>query len=419
VTNYLVNKYDGQLEGQITIKGSKSIHQRIMILQHLGSTNSLLSNPSSSNDVQIMDKALSKIKSKTTIGASIDIEDAGTPARFLLPILCTTAGKWILEGNSRMSKRPMRGLVEALQGMGMNIEYLSEEGFLPIQIIGQDQELQEHIDLQVDASESSQFASAIALCSTRLAKVLTLRFNNILASKSYFHMTLNLISRFGQEVNWISEKEVQITGSVNLPKDIHIEADWSSMAYWYCLVALSDGAKLEFIKPVYPSDQGDSYVHHFLFAKGLIDLAQTSLGTQVSRSSQSCEHSHIDFSNFPDLAPSLIVTLSALNIPFSFTGVKNLEHKESSRLTIIFKILDQFGIIFKSDGDVWHKSGVFSQAEKTVRVNSHNDHRVAMASALLAMKTDVIIENAEVVKKSYPEFWQDLLKFKFVLDAVE
>jgi 3-phosphoshikimate 1-carboxyvinyltransferase len=415
---FLIKRHDGSLEGQVKLKGSKSIQQRLLILDHLKQNNTRFINESTSNDVSVFKRALKVISSGQDNGGLIDIEDAGTPARFLLPVLGTTPGSWELTGNERMQHRPMEELVNACQSIGMQIDYTHNHGFLPLKITGKTFEVQNRMELELDASKSSQFASAIALVASRLARLVTIRFKGNFNSKQYFEMTLNLLRSYGQKVRWRGDNTVEIGGSFELPHEIYIEPDWSSMAYWYCFSMLSSSGRIEFYKHPFPSEQSDSWIHEFLSWYSEKQSEQKGMYILVAGGTIP-SNVHINFSDCPDLAPGLIVTLAALDIKFSFDGVGSLKYKESNRLDLVFDTLKLFGIQFREEQGIWQKEGSFAVPKEVVRVNPENDHRIAMSFALLAMRTDIIIENVEVVKKSYPEFWDDLLKFKFVLEALK
>lgn len=403
----------------MSISGSKSIMQRILMMTHASFQELKTLNASSSNDVKILEQALTQIQKKSGTGSNINIQDAGTPARFLLPLLCTTDGIWRLSGTDRMHKRPMADLIEPLRMLGMDIHCDDDEGFLPLTIAGKAITAEQHLSLEMAGNISSQFASAMALVSESYADTLQIKFTSPLLSKTYFDLSLKMLETYGRNHSWLNSETVQLSGSLQAPKSIHIESDWSSAAFWYCLLALTKKGSIEFQNLHYPSLQADSFIHQFFVENGILAEEKTEQGLVVSRNPNELKHAHLDFEHCPDLAPALIVCLSLLNCDFSFEGVGRLQYKESARLQATFDLLEPFGIEFKQEGKTWYKLGNLERPANSPRFDTQKDHRIAMAATLLASQCDIIIDDIEVVKKSYPEFWDDLLKFKFVMDLVE
>jgi 3-phosphoshikimate 1-carboxyvinyltransferase len=378
-----------------------------------------INNPSLSNDVLLLESALEKIQKNKGLGTTIDIEDAGTPARFVLPVLCSTPGSWILTGTKRMQKRPMSDLVNALKQIGMNIRFLNEDGYLPLEIEGRTIEVQKKIELEIDTSISSQFASSLALSSSCFAEEFILRFKGEINSTSYLEMTLDLLQSWGRKHEWINDSTLLLSGDLKAKKIVDIEADWSSAAFWYCLLLFHSEGSIHLKNIDYPSLQADSFIHKFMLDQGLIESTKTAEGLLILGTSIQAKKIHINFNDCPDLAPVLIVALSLMDCDFSFDGVNRLQYKESNRLRVVFELLEVYSIRFSNLDGKWHKQGQYIPTKSVQRVNTHQDHRIAMAASLLALKNELIVEDIEVVKKSYPEFWDDLLKFKFVLHAVD
>lgn len=397
---------------QLNISGSKSETNRLLLLRALYPLIAL-ENISNSDDSEVMMKAL---KSDDSI---IDIHHAGTAMRFLTAYFAVQQGRTVtLTGSSRMKERPIHVLVDALRQLGAHIEYLENENFPPIKITGQ--KLQHH-KITLKADVSSQYISALLLIAPQLENGLELTLEGKITSVPYIKMTLALLNEIGVQTSFVDNKIIvkpQFTIHNSHPSDSEqakqftIESDWSSASYFYSIIALSEEntqITLEYYKQ--NSFQGDS---------NLVELYQnfgvttTFHENKITLTKQKRELVSLDLNlnHTPDLAQTIAVTCFGLGIGCHLTGLHTLKIKETDRLEALQKELSKLGAIVQINDDsitIEPSSGIKSG----IQIQTYDDHRMAMAFAPLAIKVPVEIENAEVVSKSYPNFWQDLKTIGF------
>jgi len=419
MTTYRVSHQSGHIEAKLSIHGSKSIHQRLLVIKHLYQNNLKLSNPSHSNDVLVLTEALLQINKKKGQGCNINVQDAGTATRLLVPILAITPGMWNLEGTARMNERPISDLVDSLGSLNDQIEYANETGKLPLTIRGIEPQIISNRIFDIDISKSSQFASAIALIGPSIATSTTIRLQGSLRSLPYFKLTLEMLATFGLEIDWLDLRTVTISGQMNKIQNYPIEPDWSSLSYWYSLLAMSSSGDLALSNITFPAIQGDAWVHSFFQQHNLIDVEHRQNQMVAYKRRAELEEIHIDFKDIPDLAPTLIVMCSVLCRKFSFSGVESLAYKESNRIEALLNELNKIGITFTSEEGKYTKASSLKWPKSSPRFDSYDDHRIAMAFAVMGIIKPVEIRNIEVVKKSYPGFWDDLRKVNFVLDPID
>ena len=397
--NKKLTKYSGPIQGSIQITGSKSESNRLLILQQLFK-NLKIKNLGNSDDAQLMQKALSSNE------IEIDIHHAGTAMRFLTAHFAVAEGReTILTGSHRMKERPIKILVDSLISLGANIEYLENAGFPPLKIIGQ--KLTNH-KVVIDGGVSSQYISALLLIAPSLEQGLVLEFEGKITSIPYIKMTLGLLGEIGIESSWegntiIVKPLVEIDDS-----EITVESDWSSASYYYSLAALSSQANITLASYKGTSLQGDSVLakiyEHFgietIYGEELITLKKTGIADPYLT---------LDLKNAPDIAQTIAVTCFGLGISCDLYGLHTLKIKETDRLVALKKELEKLGGEVDITDESLHLKASNSIREN-VSISTYHDHRMAMAFAPLLLKTNLIIEDAEVVSKSYPDFWNDIEK---------
>lgn len=419
MSNYKVWHPTGEIQGELLVSGSKSIHQRLLVIQHLYQNNLSIANPSTSNDAAVLQNCLESINASIGKGGDLNIQDGGTAARFLMPVLALSPGTWTLDGTTRMRERPMGELFEALRSEGTEITCLEKEGHLPVKAEGQKLEVSSKKHVKIDASQSSQFASAMILTAPSFSRETTIEFTGEVSSKPYLEMTIALMREFGFFIRWIDNNNLQISGEAHGEiQKYAVEPDWSSLAFHYSIAALAKKSDLKLGNASLKSAQGDKVIHDWYQLFNVVQSEQENQGMRI-QSASPIGIPHFDFTGHPDLAPAVLVTLSALRIPFTFEGVENLKYKESDRLSAIAKELAKFGVSWVKESGLYVCQATFKWPDEPVRIGTYKDHRIAMAFAPLGIIKPVVIEDIEVVKKSYPEFWQDLRKIKFVLEAVD
>ena len=353
-------------------------------------------------------KALQNSQFLTPNSQLIDVHHAGTAMRFLTAYFSIQEGKeMILTGSSRMKERPIKILVEALNQLGAEITYEENEGFPPIRIKGK-KITQNKVSLP--ANVSSQYISALLLIAPKLENGLELTLEGEITSVPYIKMTLALLNEIGVmtsfENNLITVKssEVEIVS-----KSITVESDWSSASYWYSIVALSEiGFQVTLSSYKKNSLQGDSALIDLYKDFGVETTFNSDNSITISKT-KNCQLSIVNYqlNNCPDIAQTIAVTCFGLGIACNLTGLHTLKIKETDRLEALKIELTKLGAEISVTNDSLHLKSSFG-IKQNISISTYQDHRMAMAFAPLALKVPITINQAEVVSKSYPDFWKDL-----------
>ena len=347
----------------------------------------------------------------------LDIGAAGTAMRFLTAYLSVTPGERMITGTERMRHRPIGILVDALRQLGATIDYVGEEGFPPLRIVGHDD--LEGGCLTVPGDVSSQYISALLMIAPTLRKGLHLTLTGQIASRPYLDMTISMMRDFGAKVEWKGESAIDVQPGAYLQRAYHIESDWSAASYWYEMVALTQDEMPQITLPgLYSKSlQGDNAVREMFLPLGVeTTFLRQDDGTEairLCRKGKPCTHLELDFINQPDLAQTLIVTCAMLGTTFRFSGLASLKIKETDRTAALQAELRKLGIVLHEDGDsIVYWDGEHCEAEKEPTICTYEDHRMAMSLAPVCLRTggQMQINNPEVVSKSYPDFWDDLRK---------
>lgn len=387
----------------IQISGSKSISNRLLILESLFAAIKI-GNLSNSQDTQLLRKALSE---ETEI---VDIHHAGTAMRFLTSYYSIQDGKTtILTGSGRMKERPIKNLVTALQNLGVEIEYLENEGFPPLKIIGR--KITE-TKVDVPANISSQFITSLLLIAGKLENGLEINLVGEVTSRSYIEMTLDILTKFGIKNSFIGNT-IKVESFIDNHSSVinyEVESDWSSASYFYSFAAL--GRETIYLKSFYKeSTQGDSAIadiyEKFFGIKTTFAEDEHKLALQPIENFIFPEKIILDMNNCPDIAQTLCVTAAALKIPFEISGLGTLRVKETDRLLALYNELQKLGTETEIT-DVTIKSISFKDPEENISIKTYQDHRMAMSFAPYCLIKNLNIEDENVVEKSYPMFWEDL-----------
>lgn len=402
-----INKSKINVSSSLKITGSKSESNRILMLQALfeGLT---IKNLSNSDDSTLMREA---IWSKSD---EIDIHHAGTAMRFLTAFFATKTGrKTTLTGSKRMQERPIKILVEALKSLGADISYLKKEGYPPLQIIGK--QITKH-QVELDANVSSQYISALLLIGPVLPKGLELRLVGTITSLPYIDMTLSLLNELG--VNTVFKDNLIVIDPYNedVNKTFTVESDWSSASYFYSIVALSPlGTQIRLSSYKKTSLQGDAKLQDIYKNFGVESRFQGTTLSIMKTNTNLPKLLKLDLSDSPDIAQTIVVTCLGLKIDCELVGLHTLKIKETDRLVALKNEIKKLGTTLAiTDYSLYLKSS--NDLIPNVKIATYNDHRMAMAFAPLALKTPLSIENAEVVSKSYPDFWRDLSSLGFEIN---
>lgn len=407
-----------QLSATIKLPASKSISNRALIIHALSGGIIMPDNLSICDDTHVVVKALE------TMPHTIDIKAAGTAMRFLTAYLSVTPGEHIITGTERMKHRPIGILVEALRTLGASIAYIGEEGFPPLQIHGCLLGRRSSVH-----TGKRQFTICICLatCRSNLKKGLELQLTGSIVSRPYIDLTLWLMKEYGAEADWTAGDTITVRPKPYGQRRFLIENDWSAASYWYEMTALydCDTAKVRLGGLMDASKQGDSIIKHIFSLLGV----KTAFGdheedkpTLVTLTPKMGSVSRIDFdfNNCPDLAQTVVVTCCALNIPFHFKGLASLKIKETDRIEALKRELRKVGYLVRSANDcelTWDGSRCEPSWEP---IDTYEDHRMAMAFAPLAIKhPGLVVNNSEVVTKSYPTFWDDLQSAGFTIQKID
>ncbi|MFD1616374.1 3-phosphoshikimate 1-carboxyvinyltransferase [Gelatiniphilus marinus] len=401
-------------QSSIQITGSKSESNRLLLLQALF-PEFKLENVSNSDDSNLMAKALA---SKEQV---VDIHHAGTAMRFLTAFFAVQEGREVtLTGSKRMKERPIKILVEALKDLGANITYLENHGYPPIKIKGK-KLTQNKVTLK--ANVSSQYISALLLIASKLENGLELTLEGEITSIPYIKMTLSLLDEIGIESSFVNNT---ITVKPNtqhlLPKTLTVESDWSSASYYFSIVALTDvGTEITLTSYKENSLQGDSVLVDIYKAFG-VETTFLNNSVVLKKKTQNLEPKSFNLVNAPDIAQTIAVTSFALGIACDLKGLHTLKIKETDRLVALKTEIEKLGgQVEITDKSLHLKPNKLYSVKKNSPVleglgepiATYHDHRMAMAFAPLALKTGLVIEDALVVSKSYPTFWDDLKSIGF------
>ena len=401
---------DEMIEATIELPLSKSLSARQLILDAVSGIDS--GYPlADCDDITALRDALATGKTGT-----VDVHASGTALRFLTAYYAATAGTDIvLTGTPRLCMRPIAGLVNALRALSADIEYVDKEGFAPLRIRGR-QLNGGNVDM--DASISSQYVSALMMMAPTMSSTLTITLLNNIASAPYIKMTAAMMERRGVEVEIAGQRVIIEPGSYTGPGG-EIERDWSAASYWYSVVAISAGW-VTLPGLCKDSIQGDSAMLKYGAELGVntdFDDEDATDAAVLSGSPEQYSRLSLDMSGTPDLVPALAIAASTLGIPFRFTGVKTLHHKECDRIDALSREALKLGAVFETEGDdVLFWEGTRHPLTELPVIDTHDDHRIAMAFAPLSVFVPgMVIRDVEVVEKSYPGFWDDLRKAGFIL----
>ncbi|SNR72885.1 3-phosphoshikimate 1-carboxyvinyltransferase [Maribacter sedimenticola] len=401
---HLTGPENHQIKDAITITGSKSESNRSLLLSALF-PNIEITNLSNSDDAQVMAKGL-QISQGT-----VDIHHAGTAMRFLTGYFSAQEGKEVvLTGSKRMTERPIKILVDALKSLGAEISYVQDEGYPPIKIKGQNL-VKDKVSLPADVS--SQYISSLLLIAPSLENGLELELVGKITSVPYIKMTLALLEEIGVETSFKDNVIKVFPKNEIAPVTLVVESDWSSASYYYGICALAaPGTKITLSAYKQQSLQGDSVLAEIYTSFGV----ETTFGDNkiiLKKTDKEVDMENVfDLANAPDIAQTIAVTCFGLGVGCHLTGLHTLKIKETDRLEALHTELTKLGAnisVTDKELDIVPSIGIL----ENIAIDTYNDHRMAMAFAPLAMKTTLKVNDAEVVSKSYPDFWNDLRKLGF------
>lgn len=401
-----------RIEGEIDLPASKSISNRVLLLNALCATPGRLSNLAQCDDTDAVLSALAQPDaSEVNIGA------AGTAMRFLTAYFATREGREVvIDGTERMRQRPIGVLVDALRQLGADIEYVEAEGYPPLKITGK---CLHGGALTVSGSVSSQYITAILLIAPVIGGI-ALTIEGEIMSRPYIDMTLVLMARYGVKAEW-RENVIHVPAGEYTALDFTVEADWSAASYWWAMQAIVPQSRIT-LKGLEPQSlQGDSRIAELMSQMGVMgNWCGRYLDLRSNGGVGCCCSTFADLSGTPDIAQTLVVMLCLMGRPFRITGLRTLRIKETDRLEALRTELRKLGYVVKVEGDdaiSWHFET--TAAEASPHICTYHDHRMAMAFAPAAIRfPGLIIDDAQVVSKSYPLFWEHLRQAGFKIEEV-
>ena len=428
--------------GNVRLPGSKSISNRVLLLAALSSGTTTVHDLLTSDDTKVMLDALRQLGCNLVASngalkvdglggqtlvkhASLFLGNAGTAIRPLTAALAMMGGDFELSGVERMHERPIGDLVDALRQLGCNIEYLENDGFPPLRLLGSTGfTLKLDAPIPVRGDVSSQFLTALLMALPLVAtRDIHIEVVGELISKPYIEITLNLMRRFGVEVQrdgW-SRFTIKAGSRYQSPGDIHIEADASSASYLIAIGALSMGAKdtkgIEIEGVGANSIQGDI---HFIEAARMMG-AQIESTPNTLRSCRGApgvgwplQAIDLDCNHIPDAAMTLAVMALYAEGTTTLRNIASWRVKETDRLTAMACELRKLGAVVEEGADLIKITPPATEADwKAATIHTYDDHRIAMCFSLAAFnpaRLPVRILDPKCVAKTYPDYFEDLFR---------
>ncbi len=406
---YILTSAD-KVKGIVTLPTSKSISNRVLIINALSGSDMPIKGVSDCDDTRAMLQVLQSDDTHFDVGA------AGTSMRFLTAFLSKILGQWEITGSERMKNRPIKLLVEALNDLGARIEYIEKEGYPPLRIFGS---ALQGGKITMQGNVSSQYISALLMLAPTMQDGLRLTLEGTVVSVPYITMTLKIMEQFGVKSYWIGN-EIHVPYQAYEPVPFSVEGDWSAASYWYEMVALAQNAEIELKGLHKMSVQGDAAIATIFEHIG-VKTKFTKEGVLLSKKEVEKGKFVYNFVNQPDLAQTCVVACCLKGISFYFSGLQSLKIKETDRIHALVTELGKLGyVLHAKDDSILEFNNERCDASYDVSIDTYEDHRMAMAFAPACIKLGkVIINEPHVVTKSYPTFWEDLQNVGFGLFAVE
>ena len=381
---YKISQRNKTINCEVELPMSKSISNRLIILYNLYKHKYIIDQIADSNDSIRLNNLIKSQEKK------LDVEDSGASLRFLISYFSIQVGRTvIIDGNERIRKRPILELVNALLDIGADIKFLKRYGYAPVQIIGKKLIGNE---ITIDLSKTSQYVSSLIMIAPKLENGLSISLRNNHFSKSYILMTLKLMTKFGLKYKWNNDKII-IKKQKIVPYNIVVEKDWSASSFWMLICSLAIDSEILLKKLTYSELQGDSIVFRIAehFGVKMIKKGNDILMKKIRNFN---ELNSLDIKDFPDIFLPISILIEEHNLKTKVYGIETQKFKESDRVLSF-------------------QTGYKNIKQKKI-ISTFYDHRVAMSFAALAINNDfVLIENPDLVKKSYVNFWKDLKKADF------
>ena len=408
---------DKDIKGKITLSGSKSISNRVLLIRALSGQKFDIYNLSDSDDTVCMEQLLVSTENV------LDAHHAGTTFRFMTAFLALRADSQILTGSERMKQRPIKALVDALIHLGANIEYLENEGYPPLKINSPSEHWKNEISLP--ANISSQYITALLLIAPYLPHGLTIHLLGDIVSRPYIEMTIRMMADFGVDVHW-SDQSISVAPQRYSPQNYHVEADWSAASYFYEIAGLSHSAEITLVGLHQKSLQGDAAVADIGSTLGIETIYGDHTITIVKKEGAVFpKNLEYNFIKVPDIAQSISVLCAGIGCNVLFSGLQTLKIKETDRIAALKKEHNKMNVSLnqmpsrfslKTNVEYFLQEGQSNCGNEIPTIDTYNDHRMAMCFAPLGLLFPIKINDPNVVSKSYPGFWKDLSSLNFQID---
>jgi 3-phosphoshikimate 1-carboxyvinyltransferase len=392
---------ESSIHATISLPASKSISNRALIIRALTGSEFEINNLSDADDTTVLCTLLSD--NSTTLNCG----EGGTTLRFILAFLAAKGGEYTVTAAPALISRPITPLLEALTALGCEFTFLEAENRLPLQM--RSSGLHSHGEINVPGDISSQFISALMLVGPYIENGITIRVAGEWISAPYVHMTAHIMEQFGIKPH-ISDDFIRVLPGKYRPAPFKVESDWSAATYWYEIVALRQGSEVFLPGLSLHSVQGDAVISAMMSELGIVTTGSGS-GIRIRSGNFTAPQLFIrDLHQCPDVAPALIASCSGLNITADFPGLKNFRLKETDRAAAFQRELYNFSVNTDFCGGskfkVYHGPGIRHSSRI---IKTYRDHRVAMAIAPLSLVAGAVtLDDASVVSKSYPGFFNDL-----------
>lgn len=407
------------VKGKVIIPGSKSLSNRALLVSSLAKGNTTLLNVLKSDDTARMIEALQTLSVKLNVNMNkIDIQgndgvflgdlcqkelylgNAGTAMRPLCSVLSVSKGVYKLTGEPRMMERPIGPLTEALKSIGLNIEYLNNDGFPPLLIRGS--EVTSH-EVSISGTTSSQYISAL-LMTGPVCGGLKINIVGDLISKPYVDLTIDLIEKFGAKVlrNGYKEFEVLPTGYTS-PSTYLIEGDATSATYFAAAAAIAGEVEIYGLSK--NSVQGDFKFFSVLEKMG---AKVTYLENSVIVKKDKLHGIDIDMNAMPDAAMTLVPMALYTDSPVTIRNIASWRVKETDRIQAMVNEMSKLGVCVSSGND-YISIDASQRNNITPSFDTYKDHRMAMCMSLVAFDREININDPECINKTFPTYF-NLLK---------
>tara|TARA_B100001057_G_C22804306_1_gene932719 strand:- start:309 stop:1604 length:1296 start_codon:yes stop_codon:yes gene_type:complete len=411
------------VKGKVTLPGSKSITNRVILLSSLAKNKTRINNYLESDDTNYMINALEslgvKIEKKTGYllvygaGKSYPIKNcdlflgnAGTAFRPLTAALSMMDGNYKLSGIERMYERPIKDLVDSLRLMGASINYLKKDGFPPLKISPLSNAINNNISIK--GNVSSQFLTSLLIATPLLQKSLSIKIIGNLISKPYINITLKLLEKFNifyQNHNW-QKFTLENTSFYKNPNDILVEGDASSASYYFGAAAIAGEIEVHGLNR--NSIQGDIYFLKIIEKMGAkITYKDDSI---IVKKADVLRGLEVDCEAIPDAAMTLTTMALFCTGETKLYNIASWKVKETDRIVAIQTELRKLGAIVSSTNNSITIDPP-KNIKNNIKIDTYDDHRIAMCFSLVSLKKNsVIINNPDCVKKTYPNYFHDFEK---------